>query len=79
MCTWRPNNEIETSRSDQGRQYLYFLDRQFCEELTGERKQLWEVQLVRNSKQNLGCGSQLVKSNKGFLHSLLGCKFPIFR
>lgn len=45
MCTWRPNNEIETSRSDQGRQYLYFLDRQFCEELTGERKQLWEVQL----------------------------------
>ena len=32
-----------------------------CEELTGQRKLVWELQLVRDSKQNLGQGSKLVK------------------
>jgi len=28
MCAWRPTNEIETQRNDQGGQFLYFLDKE---------------------------------------------------
>ena len=37
-----------------------------------------EFPVVRNSKQNFGWDSKLVKSNRGRLHSHLGFKFTIF-
>ena len=45
-----------------------------CEALMGQRKQLCELQLVRNSKQNLGWGSKLVKVT--WLYCLFGFKLP---
>lgn len=47
------------------------------EEFTGERKQPWELQLIRTSKQDLDWGRKWRKSNEGSLYNLLGCKFPI--
>ena len=42
-------------------------------------KENWicSLRLVRNSKQNLVCGSRLLKCNKGCLYGLLGSEFPI--
>lgn len=39
--------------------------------------ELWELQLVQSSKQNLSWGSKLVKSNTGCLYRLLGSKLAI--
>ena len=60
-CAQGPNNEIETQRS-QCRQFLFFLDKKT--NLWGidraKKTWLWGLQLGRNSKKNLGCGSKLV-------------------
>lgn len=49
-----------------------------CEQLTDQRKlNFGSLIEVRNSKWNLGCGSKLLKSNKGCLHSFLSSKGPV--
>lgn len=66
MCTQKPNNEVETWRNGQGRQFLYILDKEtiFLQGIYKIRKTgVWEFQL-RNSKQNLVWGSRLGKGNK---------------
>lgn len=39
-CAQRPNNQTETKRNDQARQFLYFLHKEttLCEGMEGQRK-----------------------------------------
>lgn len=38
MCAWRPDNEFETHRNDQGKQFLCILNKEMiCEGSTGYR------------------------------------------
>lgn len=57
MCAWRPNNEIQTQRHDQLRQLLYILNKETINRRgtdSTKKTYVWELNLVRNSKQHLG-------------------------
>jgi len=61
MYRERPNNGIEIRKTEQGRQFLYFLEKEGIK-LWGidrtKKTYVQEFQLVRNSKENLGWGSK---------------------